>query len=134
MKTRSIFRFVNACTLLAGVALVSMTLGGCVAVPADSRVGVVAYVRGDLETTLANNYNPVIDATRKAIKDLGFTKLSDKKDALNAVIEVRTANDKKVEISITSTGKSLTTMKIRVDLFGDEQLSRTLLDQIKAEL
>ena len=134
MKTRAIFRSAHACALLAGAALVAMMLGGCLALPANSDAGVVAYVRGDLEATLANDFNPVIEATRQAIKHLGFTKISEKKDASDVVMVVRTANDKKVEISITSSGKSLTAMKIRVDLFGDEQLSQTILDQIKAGL
>jgi siroheme synthase (precorrin-2 oxidase/ferrochelatase) len=134
MKTRSIFRSSYACGLLAGAALVATTLGGCIAVSTDTGAGVVAYVRGDLEATLANDFNPVVAATGQAIKHLGFTKISEKKDASDVVIVVRTANDKKVEISITSNGKSLTVMKIRVDLFGDEQLSRTILDQIKTGL
>ena len=50
------------------------------------------------------------------------------------MVVVPTANDKNVESSVTITGKSLTAMKIRVDLFGDEQLSQTILDQIKAGL
>ena len=134
MKTRAIFRSGHARALFAGAALVALALGGCLAVPANNDGDVVAYVRGDLEATLPNDFNPVVDATRRAIKHLEFTEVTYKNDALNAVIEVHTANDKNVEISITSNGKSLTAMKIRVDLFGDEQLSQTILDQIKAGL
>lgn len=56
------------------------------------------------------------------------------KDALKAVLVARTAMDKKIEIAISNTGKKLTKIKIRVGVFGDEQLSMSILDKIKAGL
>jgi len=90
------------------------------------------YVRGDLEDTLAKDYNAVVDATRGAIKDLEFAKVSDNKDAFKSLVIARTALDKKVEITITNSGKNLTSIKIRVGVFGDEQLSLAILEKIKA--
>jgi len=119
--------------LLLGVFSLQV-LPGCIAVAAGAGAGVVAYVRGDLETTLANDFNPVVDATRGAIKDLEFASVSDNKDAFKAVIVARTAMDKKIEIELTNTGKNLTSIKIRVGVFGDEQLSLAILDKIKARL
>ena len=118
--------------LLATVSLIA--LPGCIAVAVGAGAGVVAYVRGDLETTLATDYNPVVDATRGALKQLEFVKVSDNKDAFKAVIVARTALDKKVEISLTNTGKNLTNIKIRVGVFGDEQISLAILEKIKAGL
>jgi Protein of unknown function (DUF3568) len=118
--------------LLGGFSL--FALPGCLVVAAGAGAGVVAYVRGDLEATLANDYNPVVDATRGAIKALEFAKVSDNKDAFKAVIVARTAVDKKVEILITNSGKNLTSIKIRVGVFGDEQLSLAILEKIKAAL
>ena len=119
------------CLALLSIAL---SLSGCLAVAAGAGAGVVAYVRGDLETTLPNDYSRVVEATRGAVKGLEFAEVSDHKDAFAAVIVVRTALEKKVEISIVNAGKNLTNMKIRVDLFGDEQLSLAILEKIKAEL
>ena len=94
--------------------------------------GGTMYVRGDLEDTLAKDYNAVVDATRGAIKDLEFAKVSDNKDAFKSLVIARTALDKKVEITITNSGKNLTSIKIRVGVFGDEQLSLAILEKIKA--
>ena len=128
---RSSFSFaVLGLALLGGLA----ALSGCLAVAAGAGAGVVAYVRGDLETTLANDYTPVVGATRNAVKDLEFVKVSDNKDAFRAVFVSRTALDKKVEISLTNAGKNLTNIKIRVGVFGDEQLSLAILEKIKAGL
>ena len=118
--------------LLAAVALT--VLPGCIAVAAGAGAGVVAYVRGDLETTVPTEYTKVVDSARRALMDLEFTKVSDNKDALKAVLIARTALDKKVEVTLTNSGKKLTSIKIRVGVFGDEQLSLAILDKIKSGL
>lgn len=121
--------------LVAGLLALSLLgLSGCIAVAAGAGAGAYAYVRGDLETNLNNDYNKVVDSARAAIKDLEFAKVSENKDALKAVLVARTALDKKVEITVTYTAKKLTNIKIRVGLFGDEQLSLSILDKIKAGL
>jgi hypothetical protein len=132
MKTNSLFRSAGSAVVL-GVALfyVFPALTGCLAVAAGAGAGVVAYVRGDLETTVANDYNAVVDATRGAIKSLEFTPISDHKDAFRAELISRTAVDKKVEISLTNAGKNLTHIKIRVGVFGDEQMSISILEKIR---
>lgn len=126
--------FIHAFLVVGLSAASLLTLPGCVAVAAGDGAGVVAYVRGDLETTLGKDYSAVVDATRVAIKELEFAKISDDKDAFKAFIIARTAVDKKVEITLTNAGKGLTSIKIRVGVFGDEQLSLAILAKIKAGL
>lgn len=135
MKTNVLIRSVlSSATLSVALLLVFPAMSGCLAVAAGAGAGVVAYVRGDLETTLGHDYNAVVDATRKAIKDLEFVKVSDNKDAFRAEIIARTALDKKIEISLTNAGNNLTNIKIRVGMFGDEQLSLAILEKIKGGL
>jgi len=118
--------------ILLGVSLVG--LSGCLAVAAGAGASAVAYVRGDLETNLNTDYNRVVNSARESIEELEFAKVSENKDALKAVLVARTAMDKKVEITITNSGKKLTNIKIRVGIFGDEALSMSILDKIKAGL
>jgi len=121
--------------LVAALLSVSLAgLSGCLAVAAGAGASAVAYVRGDLETNLHTDYSGVVDAARNAINELEFAKVSENKDALKAVLVARTAMDKKVEITITNSGKKLTNIKIRVGLFGDEALSMSILDKIKSGL
>ena len=117
---------------LLGISLAA--LSGCLLAAAGAGAGAVAYVRGELESNLTNDYDKVVDAARGAIKDLEFAKVSENKDALKAVLVARTAMDKKIEIAISNTGKKLTNIKIRAGVFGDEQLSMSILDKIKAGL
>lgn len=120
---------------LAAILLVS-TVGfqaGCVVVAAGAAgAGVVAYVRGELETTLEGRLDAVHKAAGRAISQLEFNQISDQKDALTAVVVARTAQDKKIEITLTRVGDNLTKVQIRVGIFGDEDVSRTILDKIKA--
>lgn len=109
-------------------------LSGCLVVAAGAGAGAVAYVRGELEANLTHDYDKVVDSARGAIKNLEFAKVSENKDALKAVLVARTAMDKKIEITISNSGKKLTNIKIRVGVFGDEQLSMSILDKIKAGL
>lgn len=121
--------------LVAVLLSVSLAgLSGCLAVAAGAGAGAVAFVRGELETNLNTDYNKVVDSARSAIGELEFAKVSENKDALKAVMVARTAMDKKVEITITNSGKKLTNIKIRVGVFGDEALSMSILDKIKSGL
>ncbi|HVZ66236.1 MAG TPA: DUF3568 family protein [Lacunisphaera sp.] len=111
-----------------------IVLPGCIVAAAGAGAGAVAYVRGELDANLNTDYSKVVESTRRSIKDLEFALVSENKDALKAVFVARTALDKKVEITVENSGKRLTHIKIRVGLFGDESLSVSILDKIKAGL
>lgn len=124
-------RWLAALLLAATVALQT----GCVVVAAGAAgAGVVAYVRGELETTLDGKLDAVHKGTGRAITQLEFSKISDQKDALSAKFVARTAQDKKIDIVLTKVGDNLTKVQIRVGIFGDEEMSRTILEKIKASL
>ena len=120
--------------ILAALLALTGLLHGCLVAAAGAGAGAVAYIRGDLEATLPKDYNKVVAATKESIGQLEFAKVSENKDALKAVLISRTALDKKVEITLTNSGKKQTSVKIRVGIFGDEQLSLAILDKIKSDL
>jgi hypothetical protein len=110
-------------------------LAGCVVVAAGAvGAGAVAYVRGELEASVENNLDATYRATQRALAALEFAKISEHKSALDAGLVSRTALDKKVEVKLTKVTDKLTKVQIRIGLVGDQQLSLTILDKIKAEL
>jgi len=111
-------------------------LTGCVLAVAGAAAGAgaVAYVRGELEASLEHNYAKVVDATRMALRDLEYAKISEKKDAIDAEFVYRTALDKKITVKLNRLTEKTTKVKIRVDLLGDEALSTSVLEKIKANL
>ena len=126
---------------LAGCSVVAMAVGlmagtsGCVAVVAGAGAGAaVAYVRGDLDGTVNAGFEKAVKAVNGAVADLKFTKVSESKDAMLAIIIARNAADKRIEIRVEQAGEKLSKVKIRVGVFGDEALSLAILDKIKAGL
>jgi len=117
---------------LLGISLAG--LSGCIVAAAGAGAGAMAYAGRELEVTLPNEYSKVVRATQKAVQQLEFTKVSEQKDALKAVLVSRTGLDKKVEITITNSGNKTTHLSIIVGLIGDKELSVAILDKIKAEL
>jgi hypothetical protein len=128
-------RFVSAVAasvLALGVATFN---SGCFAVvAAGAGAGAVAYVRGELAAPLDANFDRALRASQKTIEQLKFAKVSEKQDALVATLVARNADDKRIEIRVESQGANRATVKIRVGILGDESLSMTILDKVKANL
>lgn len=128
---RSVRRLLVA--LLLGVAGAGLT--GCVAVVAAGAAGTgVAWYSGRLEANLDQNIEAVFAASQKALSQLEFANISNKKSSVEAQLVSRTALDKKVEITLQKVTDRSTKVMIRVGVFGDETLSMSILDKIKAAL
>lgn len=125
--------------MAAGLASLVVVQTGCVVVAVGAAgvagAGAVAYVRGDLQASLPNGYESVVRASSKAIDQLQFKKVEDNHDVLKAVLVARTGgDDKKVVITVTRESDENTKVVIRVGFFGDQALSMTILEKIKANL
>ena len=121
---------------LAGLASVTVLQSGCllVAAGAVAGAGAVGYVRGELQASLDNGYESVKKAANHAVDQLQFKKISESNDALKDVLVARTADNTKVEITIIKVSDVLTKVNIRVGVFGDQALSMTVLEKIRAGL
>lgn len=126
-------RRVFLAALLAAAPLAG--LSGCLAVAAGAAgAGTVAYIRGELDAPISRSLDDVDRAANRAADQLHFAKINEGSDALSRVITLRTAEDKKIEVRLSRTTDTLTRVRIRVGVFGDEALSRLLLDKIQANL
>jgi hypothetical protein len=117
-----------ALTLSSGCFLVAVGAAGA------AGAGAVAYVRGELDATVTGNVESVDKATNKALEQLEFAKISEGKSTVDAAILARTGQDKKIDVRLNRSADNLTRVRIRVDTFGDEALSRSVLDKIKTNL
>lgn len=119
--------------LLLGISAAGLT--GCVAVVAAGAAGTgVAWYSGRLEANMDQNIETVFAASQKALNQLEFANISNKKTSVDAQLVSRTALDKKVEITLQKVTDRSTKVMIRVGVFGDETLSMSILDKIKAAL
>ena len=94
----------------------------------------VAWNRGQLEAGLDHKIEAVHAAAQKALAQLEFATISDKQGSHEAQLVARTALDKKVEITLQRVTDRSTKVIIRVGAFGDETLSMSIWDKIKADL
>ena len=120
------------------LALALLATSGCflVAVGAAGAAGAgtVAYVRGELDANLGNQYDRVVSATDSAVGQLQLAKVRESKDAFSAEIIARNSLDKKIDITISRQADNLTKLTIRIGIFGDEEESRAILDKIRTNL
>ncbi|HTJ78301.1 MAG TPA: DUF3568 family protein [Rariglobus sp.] len=121
---------------LTGLVAMTAMQSGCllVAAGAVAGAGAVVYVRGELDASLDSGYESVDRAANRALDQLKFTKISESKDSLKAVLVARMSDDTKVEIKVLKVSEVLTKVEIRIGTFGDQALSMTILEKIKAGL
>jgi hypothetical protein len=122
---------------LAGAALAAALAftPGCFLLAAGAAgAGTVAYVRGELDSPIDAGYESTTRAVDRAFDQLQFAKLGETKDGITDTVTGRTAQDKKVVVIVTRMGDSLSKVQIRIGFFGDEFISRSILDKIKANL
>jgi hypothetical protein len=113
----------------------AVLLTGCVAVVAGAAgASAVAYTLGRLDARLDAPFEKAVPAASRALKQLQFADIKERQDALDAILQARTAEDKKVDVKVSRTGPDSSKVSIRVGLVGDEAKSLAILDKIKANL
>lgn len=129
MKTRPLLVLIIFATLpLSGCPLV--LLGGGAAVGA----GAVAYTQGELRSVEAATFERTWDAVHEATRDLGFIITDQNKEPDSASVEARTQDNKEVKIELSAKAPTATEIRIRVGMFGNEALSRVILEKIKRNI
>ena len=114
--------FANGCILL-----------GIGAVAAGGAAG-YAYVDGEEKATVGYSIDRTWSATQGAMKDLEFPVTSQAKDSLEANLTARNASNTEIKINLKNISPTATEIRVRVGTFGDESLSRIILDKINARL
>ncbi|MGA2280605.1 MAG: DUF3568 family protein [Verrucomicrobiota bacterium] len=93
-----------------------------------------AWVNGEIKTTESASLDRTWNATLAAMKDLEFPVTSQAKDALEANLTARNASNTSISVKLKNLSNASTEIRIRVGTFGDESLSRTILNKINSHL
>jgi len=127
-KTFGILLAVMGAFLISGCAAV---LVGAAAAGAGS--GTYLYINGEMKTDYYSSFDAVWSACEKTVADMrGLDVERDKmlaKGKIDAVI-----NDEKVQISVTYKAKDVTTVSVRIGLFGNKLSSQLIHDKIRDNL
>jgi hypothetical protein len=117
------------------LSLVALSLTpGCLVVALAAGVAGVAYVNGDLEAQVDASPQKVVQASVDALKEMDVRILSSDASGIDGRVLGRTALEKKVDVTVKRETDKSSKLSIRVDTFGDETLSRQILDKIKSKL
>jgi len=128
MKTKRSSFF--AASLLLSVLLAA---SGCVAIVAGGAgAGTMAYLRGELQGSVAADINRTQRAVEQVVAAKGLNKISAESDDLSGEVIARTSDDRRVRITLKRGGERITEVRIRVGTFGDETLSRDLFEAIRS--
>src|SRR3972149_3516137 len=130
MMIQKIFLYV----LLLGIPL--LVGSGCAAllIGGGAGAGTVAYLKGELKSTEEASIDKTWQAAQETMNDLEFVITSKEKDTFSAKLIAYRANDKKVEMYLQKASENTTEVKIRVGVFGDESLSRIILESLTKHL
>lgn len=129
MKTKWLMTVLAAALLAMGGGCAVLLVGGAVAA---AGVGTYAYVNGELQGDEAVSLDKAYNATLAAMKDLQYPVTNKSKDALQGEVLARNSADKKIQVKLKLVSDGTTEIRIRVATFGDENLSRLILNKIKS--
>lgn len=116
-------------------ALFMTHLSGCgIILLGGAAAGTAGYVSGDLKATLDGGFSEVVEAADRAIEENSIRTVSKESSNHAVVYELRTPQDDKVMLTVTQATRAVTSVTIRVGVFGDEPLSHQILNEIKIRL
>jgi hypothetical protein len=121
--------------MIAGVAALLVLGTGCpVVLVGGAGAGTWAYVKGEIKGTEEASLDKTWTATLAAMKDLEYPVTYKAKDALAAEMKAVNSSGTSIDINLKKLSDSATEIRIRVGIFGDEPLSRTILNKINGQL
>jgi len=130
MKTKMLMIVMLASLMVLGSGCALFIVGGAAAAGA----GTVVWIKGEVRSSEAVTFDKAWDAAQAGLKDLEYTITEKQKDAAEASLTARGAGDKKIQVTLKKVSGAVTEFSIRVGTFGDETLSRQILEKIKSHL
>ncbi len=120
--------------LVLGVG--SVLVSGCVAAvvggaAAGAGAGTVAYIKGELRAMEPVSFDRAWSASKGALDSMDFVITEEDRDAVKGKLLALGVDNKKVRISLKRESAKVTRVNIRVGTFGDETVSRFILEKIR---
>jgi hypothetical protein len=112
---------------------------GAATVATAGAAGGYFYAKGDLEGDLDKDLDKVYGAASRSVIEEGFNVERQELTDINAVVEARGMDrsdqkEKKITVKLRRAESGATHVSIRVGVFGDEALSRRIMQGIEKRL
>jgi hypothetical protein len=98
------------------------------------QTGTEAFIRGELESAVANPLAEVYAAGDAAVRELEFKITNSKLGKENGYIRAKETQGRKIVVDVEMKSPTVTKINIRVGLFGDQAISRLILSHIQEKL
>jgi uncharacterized protein DUF3568 len=119
------------------VSVLALSVGAGVAGCKSTNGGTGTYnaVTRDLSSTVEAPLDRTFQATRDAVRDMGFRETKANKDATTGVVQAKDAGDHTIEVRLRRASDRVTELTIDQGMLtGQEDKGRMLLDKIKSRL
>lgn len=98
------------------------------------QTGTEAFIRGELESAVANPMAEVFAAGEAALLELQFKVTNSKLGKDNGYIRAKESQGRKIVVDVEKKSDLVTKINIRVGLFGDQAIARLILSHIQEKL
>jgi hypothetical protein len=98
------------------------------------QTGTEAFIRGELESAVANPIAEVYAAAQAALVELGFKVTNSKLGEVNGYIRSKETQGRKIVVELEMKSPVVTKINVRVGIFGDQGVSRLILSHIQEKL
>jgi hypothetical protein len=131
------------CLFYLAFAVFAFASSGCLVATVGAVGGAAAgyaYYKGKVNQDFSAGFEDTVAAARTALGELGLPLLAESRAPNTAVLESRSAEGDHIRIDIDSlispipSEGRISRVGVRVATFGDQPLSRRILDQISAHL
>jgi hypothetical protein len=129
MKTKLLMTMLLASLVALGSGCAVLVVGGVAA-----GAGTVVWIKGEVRDSEAVSFDKAWDAAQAGLKDMECAITGKQQGVAEASLTARGAGDKKIQVTLKKVSGTVTEFRIRVGTFGDETLSRQILEKIKNHL
>lgn len=98
------------------------------------QVGTAAFINGELEAAFARPLPEMFTASQEALDDLKFPLVTSRLGEFNAYVYSKEVQRRRIEITLAKKSDMVTKINIRVGVFGDQSISRLILETIQSRL
>lgn len=125
----------------ATTVLVTLSLAGCAAPTINvvsagmgaAQLGSSAYTEGELQSAVKRPRDRLAAATTRAFEALQYARSEAEAGADETVIVARDQQGRRARVVLSASTPVVTVIRIRVGFFGDQAISRLILEEITRE-
>lgn len=129
MRKITMALIISGCAILSGGCLAAWIVGS-----AAVGIGTYSYLNGELERKYPVGFDNAWQGAVTAMEQLQFSRESSNRDGLAGRLESRRADGTPITVTFELISDKVTSIRVRVGMFGDQEISERIHERIKDNL